>query len=63
MQDHVFSVHCTFFSLPPRHSFGKVVAHRYRETVSSIAVGVSFIGKNTGLQMFEILCVLHYRRF
>jgi hypothetical protein len=43
--------------------FGKVVAHRYRETVSSIAVGVSFIGKNTGLQMFEILCVLRYRRF
>src|SRR5215211_4840324 len=43
--------------------FGKVVAHRYRETVLSITVGASFIGKNTGLQMFEILCVLRYRRF
>jgi len=37
--------------------------HLYRVTVLSITLGASFIGKNTSLQVPEILSALRYRRF
>jgi hypothetical protein len=43
--------------------FGKVVLYRYRGTMLRITIGTSFIGKNTNLQVPEILVVLRYRRF
>ena len=43
--------------------FGKVVVHSYRGPVESITVGASSIGKDIGLQVAEISCVIRYRRF
>jgi hypothetical protein len=63
MQDHMFPTRCKFCALPSGCFFGKVVVHRYHETVLNITGGGNFIGKNTGLQVSEILGVICYRRF
>jgi hypothetical protein len=59
-------------TLPRRSFFGKDIEALFsgklsytaiKGTVSSITVGSSSIGKDTGLQVSEISRVLRYRRF